>query len=92
MREGVRAGLLGGGGAACEPLMWALERLGVPIPEWVAFAVLLVSAALLLGAGFAVTHPTSAGFPTVFEARIAFLTSTGNGKLPSRRAEGDRSR
>src|SRR5262250_1085859 len=48
MREGVQASLLGLSGAGCEPLMWGLERLGIEIPTWVAFAVFVVSAALIL--------------------------------------------
>ncbi len=48
MREGWRATIFGIGGSAGGPLMWGLERLGVSVPPWVAFAVVVGSAALIL--------------------------------------------
>jgi hypothetical protein len=56
MRERIQASLLGGGGAACEPLVWGLERLGVSIPTWVALTVVLASTALLLLAAITCAH------------------------------------
>lgn len=70
MREGVQASLLGGGGAACEPLMWGLEHLGVVIPNWVALSVVVVSATLLLLAVITLAHMSA-----------VWLRARGRGKL-----------
>jgi len=48
MEEGTRASGIGGTGAASGALMWALERLGVTIPDWLAFATVVGSATFLL--------------------------------------------
>ncbi|SRR6266851_4441040 len=70
MRQGIQASILGGGGAAGEPLMWGLERLGVPIPTPVAFIVVVISAALLLLAAMTLAHMCA-----------VWLRAQGRGKL-----------
>src|SRR5580704_6856042 len=70
MREGVQASLLGLGGAGCEPLVWGLERLGIKIPTWIAFGVVVVSAALILLTLVVCSHMA-----------VAWLRQRGRGKL-----------
>lgn len=56
MREGIRAAIFGGAGAAGEPLMLGLEHLGTPVPPWVNFGVVAACAALILLAVATASH------------------------------------
>src|SRR5712692_164962 len=59
MPEGVRASILGGGGAAGAPLMWGLERVDVEIPPWIAFAGGVVSTTLIFLSLVTCAHMTA---------------------------------